>query len=380
MPVATDRSSARREQRRRRRRRNRFAAAWLALLAVAVVAGASLYSSRSKTRTADVPAVRANRQASPVPPPPLPGYLLIADRGNDRVLLVDGRKRILWRYPRPAQAPAMPFRFDDDSFFAPSHRRIISNQEEQHTIQILSFPQGRLVWHYGHADVRSGRSGYLDTPDDAYLLRSGIRTVADAYNCRVLFIRADGSIARTIGTTGVCRHAPPREIGPPNGATPLADGGTLVSEITGSWIDDFSASGRLRWSFRAPVSYPSDPQPLPHGRIMLADYTRPGHVLILDRHGAVLWRYGPASGPGALDHPSLALPLGHGLVAVNDDYRDRVVVINIRRHAIVWQYGHTAVRGTAPGYLDTPDGMDLLPTAVAAQLPFVQALERAAAR
>src|SRR5258708_8800862 len=140
-----------------------------------------------------------------------------------------------------------------------------------------------------------------------------------------------------IGTTGVCRHSPPREIGPPNGATPLADGGTLVSEITGSWVDRFDANGRLVWSFQAPVSYPSDPQPLPHGRIMLADYARPGHILIVDRHGHVLWRYGPSSGAGALDHPSLALPLGHGLVAVHDAYRDRVGVINIRRKEIVWQ-------------------------------------------
>ena len=88
---------------------------------------------------------------------------------------------------------------------------------------------------------------------------------------------------------------------------------------------------------------------------------QPGHVLIVDRHGRVLWRYGPSGGPGMLDHPSLAMQLPNGLIAVNDDYRDRVVLISRRAGRIVWQYGHTDVKGTGPGYLNTPDGMNLLP-------------------
>ena len=237
----------------------------------------------------------------------------------------------------------------------------------------------KLLWSYGHANVRSGADGFLNTPDDAYLLSNGLRSVADAYNCRVVFLSGGHRIVRTIGTTGVCRHDPPRTIGAMNGATPLPNGDTLISEITGRGSTTSLRTGLVRWSFQAPVSYPSDPQPLPGGHILLADYARPGHVVILDHRGNVLWRYGPASGPGALDHPSLALPLGHGLIAVNDDYRDRVVLISMRTHRIVWQYGHTDQKGTAGGYLDTPDGMDLLPTAVGERSRVVQSLVRAAA-
>src|ERR1700730_1623328 len=81
--------------------------------------------------------------AGPKPPPlpyPIPGYLLIADRGNNRMLLVDSNKHILWSYPRPGQGTSFPFRFDDDTFFGPGLKTIISNQEGQHTIQIISFP------------------------------------------------------------------------------------------------------------------------------------------------------------------------------------------------------------------------------------------------
>jgi hypothetical protein len=310
----------------------------------------------------------------------LPGYLLIADRGNDRVLLVNQAKQVLWAYPGPDGGMSMPFRFDDDVFFGPGYETIISNQEQQDTIQILTFPGRRLVWYFGHPDVRGSQPGYLNVPDDAYLLKDGLVTVADAYNCRVLFISRSHRIVRQYGTTGVCNHAPPRELGAVNGATPLADGGTLVSEITGSWIDDIGPKGNLRWAVRAPVSYPSDPQLLQPGRILLADYANPGHVLIMTSRGKVLWRYGPSSGPGKLDHPSLATRLAPGLVAITDDYNDRVVVVDIHTNRIVWQYGHDGVPGTGHGYLSTPDGLDLLPYATARRIPAIRKLIAAARR
>jgi hypothetical protein len=203
-------------------------------------------------------------------------------------------------------------------------------------------------------------STHLNTPDDAYELPNGSFTVADAYNCRILFIR-NHRIVRSIGHSGDCRHAPPNAIGDVNGDTPLPDGGVLVSEINGSWIDNFGPNGRLRYAVQAPVGYPSDPQPLPGGRILLADYSAPGHIIIMDRTGKVLWRYGPSDGPGKLDHPSLAMALPNGNIAVNDDFRNRVVVIDPRSNRIVWQYGHTDSGGTGPGYLHIPDGMDFIP-------------------
>ena len=93
----------------------------------------------------------------------------------------------------------------------------------------------------------------------------------------------------------------------------------------------------------------------------MADYANPGHILIVNRQGHAIWRYGPSSGHGRLDHPSLAMPLPNGDIAVNDDYRDRVLVIDPRTNAIVWQYGHSDKPGTAPGYLNIPDGMDFVP-------------------
>jgi outer membrane protein assembly factor BamB len=185
--------------------------------------------------------------------------------------------------------------------------------------------------------------------------------VADAYNCRILELRGQ-RIVRILGQTGVCVHNPPYSFGSVNGDTPLRNGHVLISEINGGYIDDMTLTGRLVRVYRAPVVYASDPQLTRNGNIIVADYTRPGGVVIIDRRTSrTLWSYHPQSGPGMLDHPSLAGMLPNGLVIVGDDFNDRIVVINPHTNRIVWQYGHTGRTGGAPGFLSRPDGVDLVP-------------------
>jgi hypothetical protein len=293
----------------------------------------------------------------------LPGYLLVADRGNNRIVIVDPERHVIFRFPDGADlAAGRNLFFDDDVFVEPGGRALLSNEEEDHAIVQIGIADHSLRLLFGHPGHVGSDATHLNFPDDAYMLTNGSFTVADAYNCRILFVRG-GAIVHQYGRSGDCHHDPPTAFGPVNGDTPMPDGGVLVSEIPGSWIDGISATGRLEFAFQAPVAYPSDPQPLPGGRILLADYSSPGHVLILNHAGKVLWRYGPTEGYGRLDHPSLAMALPNGDIAVNDDYRDRVIVIDPRRGRIVWQYGHTDIPGTALGYLNTPDGMDFIPAA-----------------
>jgi outer membrane protein assembly factor BamB len=298
---------------------------------------------------------------------PLPGALLIADRGNDRILLVDPRRKTLWSFPTRADtAKGRQLVFDDDTFVEPGGKALVTNEEDHGDILSIDIKTHRVSRLFGVPGAQAGPGASagppnrLNWPDDAYVLPNGTLTVADAYRCRILFIR-HRRIVRQIGRTDDCVHHPPRTLGYVNGDTPLPDGGVLVSEIDGSWIDDFSGTGSLVRSFQAPVTYPSDPQPLSRGRILLADYAKPGAVLILDQHGKMLWRYGPPSGWGELNHPSLAIMLPSGDIAVNDDYNDRVVIIDPKQRRIVWQYGHLARPGRRGGFLRTPDGMDFIP-------------------
>jgi hypothetical protein len=296
--------------------------------------------------------------------PGLPGYLLIADRGNNRILVVSPQGRIVWRFPTAADlAAGRRLHFNDDTFVEPGGRMLIANEEDWGDIVSVNIRTRALRVLFGVPGRLGGGRTLLNYPDDAYELGAGEFTVADAYNCRILFVRAH-RIVRQYGASGDCRHDPPHRFGAVNGDTPTPDGGVLVSEINGHWVDAIGADGRLRWALQAPVGYPSDPQPLPHDRVLLADYSSPGNVVVMGRRGRVMWRYGHAQpGQAELNHPSLALQLPNGDIAVNDDYRDRVIVIDPRRNRIVWQYGHTDQPGTAPGYLNTPDGMDFVPAA-----------------
>lgn len=292
---------------------------------------------------------------------PLPGALLIADRGNDRMILVDPHHRILWRFPDARDiSRGVRLFFDDDTFVEPGGKAIVSNEEDDQTIVSVNIKTHQLRHLAGIPGIKGGGPNELNWPDDAYVLPDGTLTVADAYNCRILFIR-NHEIVRQIGITDVCAHNPPRTLGAVNGDTPVKGGGVLVSEINGSWIDEFSRTGRLLWSTQAPVGYPSDPQPLPDGRVLLADYSSPGAAVIINHHGTVLWRYRPTSGWGELNHPSLAFMLPNGDIAINDDYNDRVVIVDPHTNTIVWQYGHAHTAGTSHDELKTPDGMDFIP-------------------
>jgi hypothetical protein len=291
----------------------------------------------------------------------LPGDILIADRGNDRVLLVDPQRRVLWRFPTAADlAKGRRLVFDDDTFVAPGGRTVVANEEDNQAIVSIGVASHQLQVLFGHPGVKGAGTTHLNTPDDAYPLADGSITAADAYNCRILFIR-NHRVIRRYGSASRCRHDPPRYFGAVNGDTPTPDGGILISEIPGHWVDWIDRSGRLRFAVRAPVSYPSDPQPLPRDRILLADYANPGQVLIITRRGKILWRYRKRTGHGRLDHPSLALSLPNGNIAVNDDYRHRVVVINPKTKRIVWQYGRTDLAGTGANRLRIPDGTDFVP-------------------
>jgi hypothetical protein len=295
---------------------------------------------------------------------PYQGHLLIADRGNDRLMVLNPAREMLWVYPSATRPPPPGgFYFPDDAFFFHKGTGIISNQEENHTIVQIAYPSGKIVWQYGHPGKPGSAPGYLNQPDDAYLLKNGEITVADAMNDRILFLSQSGTILGQIGTNGVAVHNPPTGIAYPNGDTPLGNGDVLVSEINGSWVSEYTPTGHIVWTVHLPtVNYPSDPQQLGPDLYLLADYNPPGEgrILTIHRTGAILWTYDALAGDAMLKKPSLAERLPNGLFMVNDDYRDRVVAIDPKYNTIVWQYGITDVSGTAPGLLTIPDGFDLL--------------------
>ncbi len=290
---------------------------------------------------------------------PLPYPIVIADRRNNRLIEIAPDKRIVWEFPSPN---LKIYRGNDDVFFSPDGHRLMVNEEDNFDIHIIDYETRQITWTFGASDTRGSKLGYFNYPDDAHLLADGTVVTADIRNCRILFIDPVASkVTGQWGKEGTCKHDPPRFLAYPNGSTPLDNGDILVTEITGSRITQMTRAGKVVWSKQAPgVRYPSDAFPTRDGQIVVADYTKPGRIVVFNpKTGKATWEYAFPSGEKMLDHPSLALELPTGDIIVNDDARHRVLVIDRASKEIVWQYGVTDTPGHAPGYLNYPDGMDI---------------------
>ena len=74
----------------------------------------------------------------------VPGYVLIADRNNNRALIVSPAKKIVWQDDT--------LRGPDDAFFTPGYSSIITNEEFNDTLVELS-----LKSHAPRLDLRPQR-------------------------------------------------------------------------------------------------------------------------------------------------------------------------------------------------------------------------------
>jgi len=287
--------------------------------------------------------------------PALDRNLLIADRGNDRIIEVTPEKQIVWEYDFVG---LLPEHGADDAFFVPGNQWIVANLEFDNKIVVIDYATRQIIWEYGDGSRGAGPN-QLHTPDDAYMLPDGNISVADLDNCRVAIISLAKQVVREYGHTHDC-YPVPGNFAKPNGATPLPDGHFLVTEINNQMVTEIDANGQIVYRFQAPVNYPSDAQKTSRRTIILADYSKYGSILELDTSGKVLWQFGPDgdASPNHLRWPSLAAELPNGDVVANDDYNHRVIVIDKQTKQIVWQYGVTGRRGAKPGYLSIPDGLD----------------------
>ena len=292
----------------------------------------------------------------PSDPAALGGYnVLIADRGNNRVLLVGADKKILWEYDFTGLARSTGA---DDAFFADGGKSVIVSLEHQQVIEIIDIATKTVTWQYGELGKRGSRDGLLNFPDDAYQLPNGDISVADIRNCRILEIAPDKTIVRQAGLTDRCGSTAPL-LASPNGDTPLPDGHMLISTIRDHSMTELDAAWKPILKIDLPIRYPSDPQLTQAGNFLIASYTHPGSIIEISSAGSVVWDYS-ATDAGNLNRPSLAIELPNGNIMANDDLNHRVIVIDKATKTILWQYGVTGRRGSAPGYLAIPDGLDII--------------------
>ena len=292
---------------------------------------------------------------------PLPYPIVIADRRNNRLIEIAPDKSIVWEFPSPS---LKIYRGNEDVNFSVDGKQLAVSEEDNFDVHLVDYEKRELTWTYGTPDHRGKGDNLLNYPDDAHLLADGKFITADIRNCRIVIIDPKTNKVDTQwGTPGKCKHKPPHELAYPNGATPMANGDLLVTEISDAWISRITRQGKVLWSVKAPnVHYPSDAFPTVDGKqVIVADFWKPGRVVIFDpATRKVTWEYFVKDGDKALDHSSIARELPDtGDILVVDDLNDRVMVIDRQTKEIIWQYGEKGKKGHTPGLLNYPDGFDI---------------------
>ncbi|MHB8487648.1 MAG: outer membrane protein assembly factor BamB family protein [Candidatus Dormibacteria bacterium] len=282
------------------------------------------------------------------------GRLLIADRGNGRIIEINARGVVDWVFPRPGQRLPVPFGAPDDAFYSADGTTIIANAEGHQTVTAIDRATGTILWQVGKYNVRSSAVGYFNEPDDAVPQPDGTIWVADIRNCRLVHLSGAGAWLGTLGNRA-CRHNPPTSFAEPNGAFPTPSGSLIVTEIGGSRVTSLVPGGAVAWSVRAPVGYPSDAMELPGGSVLLTDYSLPGAVVRLSPTGSTLWYYRPSAG-AELNHTSIAIPLASNRIAICDDFHSRIVIVDPLTDQVIWTF-----TGTGSSRLLYPDGIDYEP-------------------
>jgi outer membrane protein assembly factor BamB len=285
---------------------------------------------------------------------PFTGKLLIADRGNGRIIEIGANGAVDWVFPRPGQKLPVRFGAPDDAFYSADGTTIIANSESRQTVTAIDRATGTILWQVGKYNVRSSAVGYFNEPDDAVPQADGTIWVADIRNCRLVHLSAAGAWLGTLGDRA-CRHNPPRSFADPNGAFASTGGSLIVTEIGGSWVTSLTPGGPVAWSVRAPVRYPSDAMQLPGGSVLLTDYSSPGAVVRLSTTGKTLWYY-RSSGAAELNHTSIAIPLASNRIAICDDFHSRIVVVDPATDQVIWTF-----TGSGSSRLFYPDGIDYEP-------------------
>jgi hypothetical protein len=92
-------------------------------------------------------------------------------------------------------------------------------------------------------------------------------------------------------------------------------------------------------------------------------------VILVNRHGKIVWQYGMAGVSGAgmnqLNTPVHSLFMSHfrkrqgWQIMITDQGNQRVIVVD-RDHKLLWQYGTTGVSGNGPNQLSNPNSAELL--------------------
>ncbi|MBV8124530.1 MAG: hypothetical protein JO370_10690, partial [Paucibacter sp.] len=204
----------------------------------------------------------------PAASPPLPGC---SDPVNgcpdNRVMLVNRGGHIVWQYGQagvsgsgfnqlntPVQAAVLKH-FQN----LPGLHVIITDQANQRVIVVDR--QRRLLWQYGSTGVAGNGPNQLNNPNSAEMLDNGNILIADENNNRAIEVTAAGVLVRQFTAGGTL-----------NGvafASRLPNGDTLITDSNNNRIVEVDMTDTIVWQYATNTLAGSNPNPLPTRAVRL---------------------------------------------------------------------------------------------------------------
>ncbi|HEU0277327.1 MAG TPA: hypothetical protein VFQ95_05855 [Rhodanobacteraceae bacterium] len=211
-------------------------------------------------------------------PPGLPGC---SDTTNgcpdNRVFIVDHTGRITWQYGEAGILGSGPDQLNTpvqslylSSF--PGHSGphvLITDQGNQRVI--LVDMKKRIEWQYGTTGVSGSGPDQLNNPNSAEVLDNGDVLIADENNNRAIEITAAGQMVQAFTAHGTLSGVA--------FASRLANGDTLITDSNNNRIVEVDNGDNVVWQYVTNSAPGSNPTPLPTRAVRL----REGDTLISDQ-------------------------------------------------------------------------------------------------
>jgi hypothetical protein len=196
---------------------------------------------------------------------------------DNRVFIVGPEGHILWQYGQAGVTGSGPNQLNTpvQSLILttfPGHPGVhvlIADQGNQRIILVNLF--GEIVWQYGTTGVAGDGPNQLNNPNSGEVLENGHILIADESNNRVIEITPGGKILKSFTAGGTVSGAA--------FASRLKNGDTLISDSLNNRIVEVNWDDKIVWQYVTNTASDSNPNPQPTRGIRLEN----GNTLISDQ-------------------------------------------------------------------------------------------------
>lgn len=215
----------------------------------------------------------------PASSPPLPGC---SDATNgcpdNRVFFVDARGQIFWKYGQAGVTGSGPNQLNTPvqalfttSFMGHSGFYVLIADQGNQRIIVVNWNH-RIVWQYGTTGVAGSGPNQLNSPNSGEILRNGNILIADEGNNRVIEVKPNGTLVKTFTASN--------SLGAAAFASRLPNGDTLISDAGNNRIVQVNSRDNVVFQYVTNTGAGSNPNPQPSRGIRL----RNGNTLISDQY------------------------------------------------------------------------------------------------